>query len=392
MSIVSVPRTIVPPDALLPRNTHGDDVRMSDGAATAAAAASSTHSELLAPRPGSLVRTAPLRESTALLATRNEAVDVVRFFAALGIVFVHACQSAAIDPWRNMFRFAVPFYLFASLYFQSLSLRRNPDRTLASYIAGRVRRLYLPFLAWSLIYLIAHDIKRLIFGDSLMPLRLDMLYTGTEYHLWFLPFLLGISIIMAVIYRTLLARDARLRWVLIPLAIIVGIVFTTMPMPGASIDAFTDFSNVYLHWWRSSSAACWAMAFAWLTTLGPVVYSVGPILGVGGIALMLTCSLKQVVDGIQIIPRSLTGLGCMLAALLPWRGPVVSRLARYGRYGYGVYLCHVLIVEPCHIVIAKLRLQPTVWTDLATFVLAFSGALLLVNLFARSPKLRWLNG
>ena len=52
----------------------------------------------------------------------------------------------------------------------------------------------------------------------------------------------------------------------------------------------------------------------------------------------------------------------------------------------------MLIVEPVHILIAKLHIQPNAWTDLTTFVLAFTGALILVNLFARSPKLKWLNG
>jgi len=42
-------------------------------------------------------------------------------FAAAGIVFVHATQS---DRWSTgeIFSARVPFYLFASLYFQSLSL------------------------------------------------------------------------------------------------------------------------------------------------------------------------------------------------------------------------------------------------------------------------------
>src|SRR3954466_3676265 len=70
-------------------------------------------------------------------AVRNESVDVVRLFAAAGIVFVHATQSESLTRWGNFFRFAVPFYLFASLYFQSLSLRRNPERTLPQYALKR---------------------------------------------------------------------------------------------------------------------------------------------------------------------------------------------------------------------------------------------------------------
>src|SRR4051794_38044010 len=113
MNIVSVSRTIVPPGSLLPRTTHGDDVRISEddvAAISPSHAANATHAT-----HGALSR-AP--ETQLVTTARNEAVDVVRLAAALGIVFVHSCQSAAMDPWRNMFRFAVPFYLFASLYFQ----------------------------------------------------------------------------------------------------------------------------------------------------------------------------------------------------------------------------------------------------------------------------------
>ncbi|MBC8105661.1 MAG: acyltransferase [Anaerolineae bacterium] len=323
---------------------------------------------------------------------RNESVDVVRFFAAAGIVFVHATESAPLVRWGNFFRFAVPFYLFASLYFQSLSLRRNPERTLPRYAALRFRRLYLPFFAWSVIYLLAHDLKRVLSHDSLVSLRPSMLWTGTEYHLWFLPFLLLASLVMAVVQRTFLQQDRSLRWVAIAVAIGSGLAFTQVPMP-ASWGSTTDSSLIsYMQWWRAISAACWAMAFAWFMTLGPVIFAVTPVMGVAGIALVLACSLKQVLNDIQLIPRGLTGLGCMLAALTPWRGPVVSWLARYGRYGYGIYLCHVLILEPMHVLSARLHLPPSIPRDFVIFGFGFAGSLALVQMLGRSSRLKWLNG
>lgn len=323
---------------------------------------------------------------------RNESVDVVRLFAAAGIVFVHAAESEPLVRWGNFFRFAVPFYLFASLYFQSLSLRRNPERTLAQYTAIRLKRLYLPFLAWSVIYLLAHDLKRVLTGDSLLPIQLSFLWTGTEYHLWFLPFLLLTSLVLAVIQRTFLQQDRSLRWVAIAVAIGAGLAFAQVPMP-ASWGSTTDSSLFsYMQWWRAMSAACWAMAFAWFMTLGPIVFSVTPVMGIAGIALVLACSLKQVLIDIQLIPRGLTGFGCMLAALTPWRGPAVAWLARYGRYGYGVYLCHVLIVEPLHVISARLHIPPSIPRDLAIFVFAFAGSLLVVQALGRSSRLKWLNG
>lgn len=328
----------------------------------------------------------------SVCAVRNESVDVVRLFAAAGIVFVHAAESAPLVRWGNFLRFAVPFYLFASLYFQSLSLRRNPQRTLPQFIAGRFKRLYLPFLAWSLIYLLAHDLKRMLYGVAPVAVRPSILWNGSEYHLWFLPFLLLASIVLAVVQRTFLQHDRSLRWVAIAVAIGAGLAFASIPMPPAWDETFGGATYSYLQWWRAISAACWAMAFAWFMTLGPVIYTVSPVVGLAGIALMMACSLKQVLNGIQLIPRGLTGLGCMLAALTPWRGPAVSWLARYGRHGYGIYLCHVLIIEPMHVLSARLHLPSSIFLDVVTFAFAFAGSLALVRVIGRTPRLRWLNG
>ena len=70
-------------------------------------------------------------------------------------------HPACIKTIRDIgYRFAVPFYLFASMYYQGLSFRRRPDRPLGAYCLSRFRRLYGPFIAWSVIYFIARDIKR----------------------------------------------------------------------------------------------------------------------------------------------------------------------------------------------------------------------------------------
>jgi len=98
-------------------------------------------------------------------------------------------------------------------------------------------------------------------------------------------------------------------------------------------------------------------------------------------------SLKQVLNDIQLIPRSLTG-SAACSRPHAWRGPVVSWLARYGRYGYGVYLCHVLIVEPIHVTPRTFILRPSV-RCIMTFACAFAGSLALVRVLGRSSRLRW---
>jgi peptidoglycan/LPS O-acetylase OafA/YrhL len=340
--------------------------------------------------PPRLVESAPAR---AVAIPHNDAIDVVRFFAAAGVVLTHSVESRPMDRWSNLFRFAVPFFLFASLYFQTLSLQRNSDRTLAQYILARFKRLYMPFLAWSLIYLIARDLKRvLIIHYPPVALELGFLWKGTEYHLWFLPFLLVASILLAMVYQFILARNKQSRWVLIALAVGAGVAIAYVPMPASWNETFDNPTYAYVQFWRSLPTVCWAMAFAWLMAIQPAILSVPRGVGLAGIVLACAFLFKQAMQGIGLIPRAFTGLGCMLAALAPWRGPMIATLARLGRYGYGVYLCHVLIVEVIHVFTSRAHLAPSPELDVVNFAISFTGSLALVALLARSRWTAWLNG
>src|SRR5580693_7769811 len=95
---------------------------------------------LSVPLPDRIANTLPAASeprAASIVAGRNEAIDAIRVFAAAGIVFVHAAESPVFDKWGNLFRFGVPFFLFASFYFQSQSLRRNADRPMGRFIMGR---------------------------------------------------------------------------------------------------------------------------------------------------------------------------------------------------------------------------------------------------------------
>src|SRR5690348_13210720 len=64
-----------------------------------------------------------------MLASRTESIDVIGLVAAAGIVLVDTAKSVPLISIGHFFRFAVQFYVFASLYFQAQSLRRNSTRT-----------------------------------------------------------------------------------------------------------------------------------------------------------------------------------------------------------------------------------------------------------------------
>jgi peptidoglycan/LPS O-acetylase OafA/YrhL len=332
----------------------------------------------------------------ALVLPRNEAIDAVRAIAAAGIVFVHAAESPTFDRWGNLFRFGVPFFLFASFYYQSLSLRRNPDRPLVSFLLNRLHRLYLPFLVWSGIYLLGRDLERApIHHLPAVTLRLSMLWTGTEYHLWFLPFLLLWSLALAGIHRTLLQFNRHWRWFAIIAVSIIGwrLSAAVIPiLPPATEMTVDDPRYALTQWWLATPAACWALGFAWLMTLGPAVYSISAAMGWAGIVLLIASSIRQGFDGIALAPRGLSGLGAILTALMPWRTRVIPALARIGRKGYGIYLCHVIPVEIIHLVFHRLHMPTTGWLDVANWALSFVGAWVIVLILEQSPRTAWLNG
>jgi peptidoglycan/LPS O-acetylase OafA/YrhL len=346
------------------------------------------------PNPATAVDSGAAGAPLSAAQVRNRNIDVVRFFAALGIVFIHASKSPALDDWRNIARFAVPFYLFASFYYQSQSLRRKTNRTLGQYIVSRFRRLYLPFLAWSLIYFLARNAKHFILHGDNEAVRptLGMLWKGDQYHLWFLPYLLFWSIVLALIHWTFLRQNRAWRWPLIAVAIVAGFVFALAPMP-AWDEMFPSETYAYIQFWRSLPATFWGLAFAWFMTMGPVLYSVPPLLGALGIVLAVVTSLMQVTKGaILLIPRGLSGLGCMLAALVPWRSAATDVLADLGKHSYGIYLSHVLVVESLRLVTNRLHLAASVPLDFVIFAVGFVLSLALVLLLARSRKTAWLNG
>ena len=355
--------------------------------------------ETAASAPLDLSSTRPRNAARAEARDRNEWIDVVRLIAAAGIVFIHATRVPVLEQIDHFFRFAVPFYLFASLYFQASSARRQYDRgvlrPLPKYVTGRVRRLYLPFLAWGVIYLTARELLHVVQHQPLFAPRLDMLWTGTEYHLWFLPFLLMTSCAAAVLMRALPLDNPRAVWPAIGVALAVGVLVAVAPMPSSWNEVFDNPTYAYVQWWRALPAGCFAVAFALFAALyPPIVERVSPTVAMTGIALAFACSLSQVFNGIQLIPRALSGLGCMLATLAPWdtSGRTVSTLASFGRNSYGIYLCHILVIEVIRVGVTRVHGSPSAAIDLLTFAIGLVGALALTSALARSPKLAWLNG
>jgi fucose 4-O-acetylase-like acetyltransferase len=112
---------------------------------------------------------------------RNATLDYARLAAALGIVLFHAQAPGAAIGYAGL-----PFFLIAAM---ALALPGAAARPFAGHAAARARRLLVPWLVWSALYL-ALDLFLALHGRRpegpvLAPW---MLTAGPSLHLWFLPY------------------------------------------------------------------------------------------------------------------------------------------------------------------------------------------------------------
>lgn len=120
------------------------------------------------------------------------AIDVIKYIAAIMIICIH-CKVVIPIPAYNFIlkniicRIAVPFFFIATGFF----VRKGTVKS-ADYLRGYLRSLLKSYLIWSLIFLpIGLDWihQHLNLPIYLYPVALfaGLIYTGTFYHLWYIP-------------------------------------------------------------------------------------------------------------------------------------------------------------------------------------------------------------
>ncbi|HYW21503.1 MAG TPA: acyltransferase [Nodularia sp. (in: cyanobacteria)] len=128
--------------------------------------------------------------------SRQWGIDLARIISTYGIVLIHSGGYAASDnlaiKLQAFFRFALPFFIAASFY---LLFNKKKEYKLFKLISSRWNRLVIPYLVWSLIYLIVRVIKALIISNNpdLLTLFQDpfslIFFGSSALHLYFLPLL-----------------------------------------------------------------------------------------------------------------------------------------------------------------------------------------------------------
>ena len=324
-------------------------------------------------------------EALAASPRRNPTIDAARLGAALGLIWIHTTQSSL----HILGRFGTSFFVLAAIFFLFHPLGSSPRPSYGTYAWKRFRRLYIPFAAWSFIYFLMREGKRLIAHEPLLDFGWGRFIAGTSMQFWFLPFIL-LACIICFPLPPIFQRMGKKKLLLLPILIAAGTWIALGPRPqlGVKDEVARYFINSA---WTFTPSIFWALSLAIVYPLLPASFKQSRWLAVLGISLTASCiyylwTIRNSNDPLPSLPRTLAGVGWLLVALVPFRGRVVTLLAPLGKYSYGIYLVHALFVASLHSAFKSLHILSTAWLDILVVVVTFAAsAWLTVTL----RKLRW---
>lgn len=333
---------------------------------------------------------AGLPNQTAARSTdRLALLDGVRMIAAIGIVWVHAATSPAAAALWPIGTFGVPFYTFAAVLFMTRSLTKPGGKTLGQYAASRFTRIYLPFLFWSAIYVLLGEFKTILETHRFHMPSPVVLYAGGHAHLWFLPFLMAVTILGAVMVKAIQAAPA-VRRPLIGLLMVLGVVAAIVPEPAWVAQRPWDY-DFWRYMLRALPTVCWALALALATAMNGKLPRTNKSLAFGGLILVIASLCVEAVFPLKVL-RATAGLGCILIALMPLNSPGIAKFGSIGKYSYGIYLSHVAFLRLMAIGYERYGVPSSLASDAAAFAVAFVGAATLSVVFSKSKWTRWMLG
>ncbi|BAZ40627.1 hypothetical protein NIES4101_65880 [Calothrix sp. NIES-4101] len=185
----------------------------------------------------SLNRQAALMNKFMSKKTRLLGIDLCRGFAAYAVILLHSGDETwgiPVGYWaeklRYSFYFAVPFFLAASFFF--LTKKTIPDISFYFW-RNRFNRIIVPYIIWSLIFIISKSVLFLSTGQSselskLFRDPLSIIFLGSaSYHLYFLPLLFtgGVLLFLAK-YLKRNQTSTQVMFFLAGLSIIVDYIIT----------------------------------------------------------------------------------------------------------------------------------------------------------------------
>ena len=160
-------------------------------------------------------------------------LDILRGFSMLAVVAIHVSNlplaNLAVGRWRfafytfySLLSFAVPSFIFVSALLAAYNEAEHPVK-ISSYYKKKLFRLVLPYLAWSLLYIVFNlAVREMEFSEvlSLSNWFYWILQGNAHWHLYFLVIIIQFHLLFPLFLK--LARLVKDKPLFALLFVIVG--------------------------------------------------------------------------------------------------------------------------------------------------------------------------
>ncbi len=301
--------------------------------------------------------------------SRIQGIDTIRVFAILAVIAIHTAPFGGSDytgAYQYLHiaitqgaRFAVPFFFVVSGYFFGIKVKKR-DSVLPISL-DIVKRLFLIWAFWSLIYILPYDLFSAFKQGLLGPLKvvylnligiannpIQFLFEGSKVHLWFVVSL-ALSVMITAVY--LRFRQSRSIVPLVIFAILLYVfglcakAYSETPI-GINIEFNTRkgpfFSTIFfVTGYALSQCKLESRHFSY----GLVAMATGYVIHFSEIYYLN--SVYHVWPALHdyVFGTYLEGLGAALMAFSNHSLLKLDHLSRIGKYTLGIYAIHFIFVD-----------------------------------------------
>jgi len=337
-------------------------------------------------------------------------INNLRLIALYAVIILHCTspllmqygKASASDWWTaDLFnaavRFAVPVFVMVT---GALLLHREYE--IGDFLKRRLTRVVAPFLFWSLVYVwYSWYNEEISFGnDAWANIKqvLHLLKYGSAYHLWYVYMLIGLYFFIPVISK--FVRNASEKEILYFLIVWMAVMLFTQPYlsrynPAVDMHyfagyagylvlghylAFKDFNVKHLRLW---------MIILFIFSIALI--AAGSWMIIPNPKWTGTTFYEPVNPAVVILSASIF---IVVKLTLPKVPPIVTRIRDFaGRYNYGIYLGHALVLYFLDDLFGiSYKLCTPIIAIPLTALICFLITLLLVFIINKIPFGKWISG
>lgn len=301
-----------------------------------------------------------------MLNKRKVGVDVCRFIAAFGVIAQHIqTHEANVVLGRYFNPLCVPFFYIMSFFF---FIKGIDKEQVLEKIQARILR---PYLAWTFIYSSLLLVKSIFLGGHFKFNFFRVLFFGeSAVQLYFLPILLSLQLLLFYGRNLVLIKDsgnnnkAIIGLLLVIIYLSISISFNSFGL--GSVLRLLELGSYIV------------IAFL-LVRFEKVFEQTSRYFYIGGCLIILVCLTINITN--ITIASIVGGLSLSILSLSVKKINLGNKVIALLGYSFGVYLCHVVILEFFELLYSKLfnsSLAPTLLNQLLEITIIFLCSLLAV--------------